>query len=269
MRKDEVRYIDSFTRRVPYPGREYGEEVLDILEDCYNTYKNKNYKIEFSNNKTIDLYIWAKNICHLLGIDYKNLSGEYFEQFRKKYLGLKGKYNSVDLIDSIIENRDKILTFDYNRGNMCPINYYKVEAKCLAYKAFSDLTKFDYGCIDFNNSKYNSREERKFTGDEAKYLYSKGDEVFPFYILGMRKCNNRDNAPAGSYFVDTFLAAHTPKSFFDNQEIVLPFEVTSNGKKSEITREELIKLLTDYKNLIEEYNIPNRMIISKQKMLKL
>ena len=270
MQKNEVGYIDSWPRRIPYPGREYGEEVLDLLEECYNVFKNKKYRIEFSNDKTIDVYVWTKNICHLLGIDYLNLAGSYFDEYRKKTLGLSEKFNAVDLVDAIVENRDKVLTFDYNRGNMCPINYYKIEAKCLAYKAFKDLSEFSYGCIDFNKDEYNKREDRKFTGEAPKYLYSKSDsEVFPFFLLGIRKSNERDRVPKGSYFADTTIASYSPESFFAGQEIILPYRVTTNNGSKEISREELLKLLIEYRNTIEEYNIQNKMRISKQKLLKL
>ena len=75
--------------------------------------------------------------------------------------------------------------------------------------------------------------------------------------------------PKGSYFADTTIASYSPESFFAGQEIILPYRVTTNNGSKEISREELLKLLIEYRNTIEEYNIQNKMRISKQKLLKL
>ena len=47
---------------------------------------DKEYNIIFSNSGEIDFQILSKNLCHLLGIDFQNIKGEYFEEYRKNVL---------------------------------------------------------------------------------------------------------------------------------------------------------------------------------------
>lgn len=261
MEKKDVRYIEMWPKRVPFPGDEYCSYVLDKLEDCYDDFRDRKCNVELSDDELIQIYIWSNNICHLLGIDFKNLRDDYFEEYRKEVLGLNGLFDAVDLIDSIVENKDKVLAFDREREKLLAINYYKVEAKCLAFQAFNNLGDFNYGCINYKNSLHG-----KNCINPPKFLYTKGDdELFPYYILGLKKYDKSKY----SYFADTFISSYDPKAFFDGKEVTIPFKITINSKESNITRKEMIELLKEYQRIIDEYNIQNKMKFSKQKLLTL
>lgn len=49
------------------------------------------------------------NLCHMLGIDYNNLKGEYFNLFRKEVLKTEDDLRSYDLLKLIIENIEDVL----------------------------------------------------------------------------------------------------------------------------------------------------------------
>ena len=262
MKKEDTRYIDSWAKKVPYPGIEYCSTVLDKLEECYNLFRTKKYTIELSDDEKINLYIWSKNMCHLLGIDFKNISKENFDSYRKYILGLKEKYDSIDLVRGIIENKDKVLSYDEERNRSYALNFYRIDATCEAYKNLSNLTKFDFGCITPRTK--NSGLNGKFQTEPYKFLYKKSDsEAFSHYILAMKKYNNKEN----DYFADTYLAYGKTKPFFDGQDITVPYLVQTDSNIYTASREQIIKLLKEYKDVVDEYNIKARMKISKEKLL--
>ncbi len=262
MKKEDTKYIDLWAKKVPYPGIEYCSSVLDKLEECYNLFRSKKYTIELSDDEVISIYIWSRNIRHLLGIDARNINGENFETFRKKILGLKGKYDSVDLVDAIVENKEKVLNYDEIRNRSYALNYYRIDATCEAYKNLSNLTKFDYGCITPNSQK--SELTGKFQKGKYKFLYKESDsDAFSHYFLAIQKYNDRNN----EYFADTYLSYGNSKPFFTNQDITLPYRVSTNINSYNITKEQMLELLIKYKELVEKYNIESKMKISKQKLL--
>ena len=95
----ELEYVNGWARKVPYPGIEYAEKTAEKLvnayEDFNNLYKDKKYDIITSSGEQILFEILDKNLCHMLGVDYKNLTDSYFDAqgFQGKPSGFVGKRN--------------------------------------------------------------------------------------------------------------------------------------------------------------------------------
>ena len=61
----------------------------------------------------------------MLGVDYKNLSSEYFDDFRDTILGVSGTIQSYSLLEKLIEKMDDVLEYDYKNGGII-FNYYSI-----------------------------------------------------------------------------------------------------------------------------------------------
>ena len=68
-----------------------------------------------------------------------------------------------------------------------------------------------------------------------------------------------------TYIPASTLAPLNPKSFFENQEVIIPTQILITDEerliKKTATASEKIKLLTLYKSIINEYQIPNNINI--------
>lgn len=132
----ELQYVDSWASKTPMPGIEYSTKVMEEIKECYELfdklYKNKEYNFIFSNGEEIGFEILSKNLCHMLGIDYKNIRGDYFAEYRKKVLGTEvSEFSSYDLVYALISNIDKVVEHDNDINTReKAINYYKSGIKC-------------------------------------------------------------------------------------------------------------------------------------------
>ena len=258
----ELQYVNSWANRIPMPGVEYSLEVLKEIEKCYKMhlerYKDKKYDILFSNSSELELSILDKNLCHMLGIDFNNIKGEYFNDYRKEVFGTSEcNFSSYNLVELIIENMEKVAELDNDPKNTAKaINYYKSSVKCGIFNKLSDFSKFNFICID------NNREEIK--AENSKNLVIASNEaLIPYFVMGVVPSSQPEDN--GLYVVNTLMAPQNPKEYFENQEAAIPTQmiISDNEKLTKIfaTPEEKIGLLTLYSNMANRYNFSNRMNI--------
>ena len=259
----ELRYVDQWANRIPMPGIEYSLNVLKEIKKCYDLYnekyKDKEYSIIFSNSEEIDFEILSKNLCHMLGIDYNNIKSEYFNNYRESVFGTSADdFNSYTLLELIIENMDKIAELD-NDPNVSEkvINYYKSAIKCSIFNKFSNFDKFNFGAINYIGDK----DEVEYENQKLLFV-SSNEAVTPYFMMGIKKVDF-DYGP--KYLVFSLLAPQKPDYFFKNQEVVIPTQIlisnNSNLNKVVSTPEEKLHLLRMYSDIINKYNIPNRINI--------
>ena len=164
----ELQFINTRAEKTPYPGREYSEETMFILKEAFEVYKknyeNKKYNIIFSNAEEINFEILPKNICHMLGIQSKDLLSDFYTDFRQKILGID-RATSYDLINLIIENAVKIMNYE-ETGNGQILNHYRIRVKCAIFDKMLDLSKFNFGCINFDREKFS-----KENGYDVSWTY--------------------------------------------------------------------------------------------------
>lgn len=119
--KKELGFVSYWVKKVPYPGIEYATAAMEKLSEAINYYEkyynNKEYELVLSNSDQLSFQIQSKNLCHLLGVDYQNLSGDYFENYRTEILGFddSSKPKSYELLQKIVEN--------FNVENLKKINF--------------------------------------------------------------------------------------------------------------------------------------------------
>lgn len=279
--KKELEYVDSWARKCPNPGKNYSEETLYMLKEAVDTYRKlylgRNYSIIFSNGEEIQYELLEKNLAHMLGIDYKNISNEYFDQFRKRILGLDNGYtfSSYQLLCSIIENIDKLIDYDSHNGCKA-INYYKVRIKCEIFGKLSDFSKFNFGCINFNPTTYERIKGKPFSGNSTKFLFVPSNEgVCPYFMIGIKEDADSITSSSDSYddteprnngyITETSIAPSTPQNFFQEQEFIIPTQILMSTddilEKMNATPEEKINLLNMYKAIITKYGLPNMLNI--------
>lgn len=290
--KKELSYISGWASKVPYPGDDYALESMEKLKQAEElfkkTYLNNKYNITLSNNEEIEMEIKAKNLAHMLGIDYKNLSKELFADFRYNVLGIDPyePLNSYTLLQKIIENSEKVVNYDKTSDYLKILNYYKVSVKSDIFSKLGNLADFNFGCINFNKEEYlkNSYSEY-YNPNSTKYLYIPSDEpVAPYFMMGILQptdnpyYNNddfqKDNDEVDNdeiivrnkpYIVETSIAPDYVKPFFQNQEVVIPTQILKDTNK-ELTRinatpSQKKALLKEYRSIITEYELNNRINI--------
>jgi len=259
----ELQYVDTWATKIPMPGIEYSISVLKEMKECYETYKrkyqNKEYNLIFSNGEEICFEILACNLCHMLGIDFQNIKGEYFDDYRKDVLDINSyTFTSYDLLEAILENAEIVAEKDNDiRNSRKIVNYYKSQIKCNIFKKLSDFEKFNFAAINYNG------QDDKYDYDKQKLLFVPSNEaVCPYFIMGIKQSTDENQ----KYIVNTLIAPQEPKKFFDNQEVIIPTQILVSDndalRKLNATADEKIKLLTMYKSIINSYNIPNKLNIS-------
>ena len=265
--RKELGFVTSWAKNVPYPGIDYATTALEKLAEaieCYEKYyNNKQYELVLSNSEQISFEILNKNLCHLIGIDYKNLTGDYFALYRQEVLGLDYIPRAYDLLKSIINNFDAVLKYDYDHYGKA-INYYRVMVKCAIFEKLSDFSKFNFGVINFDKDTYQKSSNLQIGSNSDKFLYVQSNEPSaPYFMMGILQENKDDTDD--KYVAETLIAPTNTHDFFNNQEVVIPTQilVTNEEKmeKSEASASEKIALLNQYKSIISEHNLPNRINI--------
>ena len=264
--KKELSYINTWPNKTPYPGADYCVKVLEKLVKCFELYNkkylNRSYTIQFSNNEEINFEILEKNLCHMLGVDYKNINKEIFDFYREKVLGLEpfNAFSSYELLSTIIDRAEDVLNFDRNSLSCFAINYYRVGIKCDIFSKLADLSKFNYGCINFDKDIFTKENPYEvFSPTSTKLLYAPSDEVVtPYFMMGLKNDNNTDEE---KYIVETLIASENAKKFFAGQEVVIPTQILTDDNgildKNLASPEEKIKLLREYENIVNAYGIQN------------
>lgn len=259
----ELKYVNNWANKVPMPGVEYSKSVLEEIKKCYELYnkkyKDKEYSMIFSNSEEIDFEILSKNLCHMLGIDFGNIRGEYFDDYRKQVFNTESiDFSSYDLLEMILENADKVAEFDNDINNRAKaINYYKSAVKCAIFSKLVDFEKFNFGVINYVGKNVNIEY------DKQKIFFMPSNEALVPYFMMTIALENDSNSD--KHVVKSLFAPQEPVSFFDNQEALIPTQIlisdNENMKKITATAEEKINLLTMYNNIVNKYNIPNKINI--------
>lgn len=258
----ELQYVEVWTNKIPMSGYEYSIRVLNELKNCaeqFNKkYRDKEYNFIFSNGEEIKFQILDKNLCHMLGIDYNNIKGEYFNNYRLNVL-VTGCTNlsSYELLELILENVESVAEMDNEKN--CKekvINYYKSGIKCEIFNKLSNFEQFDFGAINYNPG------DGKYEYEKQKIFFIPSNEsVCPYFMMGIKK----DSDESYGYIVNTLFAPIDANKYFDNQEVIIPTQIlvsdNTDLKKLQASASEKIRLLTMYKSIINQYNILNRINI--------
>lgn len=273
----ELKYVSTLASNVPYPGISYAElaveKLLDSVEMYEKFYQDRQYDLILSNGEQLEFEIASKNLCHMLGIEFKNLTNDYFTEFRRDVLGLDNIPKSYELLKAIINNIDKVLKYDLEHSYYaCKIlNYYRIMVKCAIFEKLSDFSRFDFGVINFNKDVYHETTGRTYSGNAEKFLYVQSNEyICPYFMMGILKTDTKDTMEEiaehkGLYAVETLFAPNGIKGFFENQNVCIPTQIiytTSNEMiKKEASPSNKIALLNQYKAIVNEYGIANNMEI--------
>lgn len=284
--RKELGYVNLWANRVPYPGDNYCEEAMDYLkksvklfEEAYNGNK---YNITFSNNEEIELEIKSRNLAHMLGIDTKNIFNEYFKNFRENVIQIDttDHISSFEILQSIIDNFEKVIEFDKKDSGIKALNYYKVFIKSSIFFKLGNLGDFKYSCINFDKEEFLKNNDNKIhNAKSTKFLYLPSDEpICPYFAMGIlpdaeqRMLNSNiyeendiQNEVETPYVVETLIALDNPKPFFKDQEVIIPTQILKDTNK-ELTRltptpTQKKNLLKEYKNIITQYGLDNRINI--------
>ena len=253
----ELQYVDLWANKIPMPGYEYSLNILKEMKKCYEIYnqkyKDKNFDVILSNSEEIEFEIMSRNLCHMLGIDFNNVKGDYFNKYRQEAFGnSSNNFNSYDLVELILDNMEKVAELDNEPTNQAKaINYYKSSIKCEIFQKLSDFDKFNFAVI--NNGLYEDKNNRNL-------FVPSNEGLTPYFMMGLLQ-----EPETNKYVVSTLLAPQEPKRYFENKEVMIPTQllISDNDQltKIEATAEEKIQLLTMYQNIINRYNIPNMMNI--------
>ena len=263
--RQELDYIDYWASKTPYPGTNYALEALYKTKECLRIFnelfKDKNYTITFSDNSELFLDIESKNICHMLGVDYKNICSSYFDAYREEVLGLVNgsQITSYALISSLVDNLDNVLGYEERTGNRV-LNFYKLAIKADIFLQLPCIEAMSFGCINIDRDVFQQTNNFLLGGNSTRYLYFPSDEVIsPYYLLGLLK----DTYSRDKYVVETLLAPINYKEYFNSQEVVIPTQILINDN-SKLTKEAnsssvKLGLIKEYNNLTLGCGIDNKL----------
>ena len=254
----ELQYVELWANRIPMPGYDYSIEVLKRMEECYKLYnemyKNKEYNILFSNALEIDFAILERNLCHMLGVDFNNIKGSFFDKYRQEAFNTSDNtFDSYRLLELIFENKERIAELDNDSNNHAKaLNYYKSSIKCDIFNKLSDFSNFNF--LYLQSEKDDNIINLIMTSNEA---------LTPYFVMGLIQTNNIDINDV--YVPITLIAPTDPKKIFENLEAAIPTQIivsdNDNLNKVSATPKEKIQLLTMYSNIVNKYNIPNMLNI--------
>lgn len=279
----ELGWVGAWASKAPYPGIGYAEKAAKKLVESKETYdqfyKDKEYDLILSNGEQLSFEIMPMNLCHMLGVDYKNLSGEYFEEFRKKVLEIQGIPRSYELLSSMVERIDDVLEYDEKKQGII-LNYYRVMVKCSIFEKLSDFSKFNFGVINFNKDKYEKLSNGTYHGNAEKFLYVQSNEqACPYFMMGIIQQNDEtgpkqeEEIAINKYVVETLFAPTNVKDFFSNQNVCIPTQILTTTSeemiKKEATPANKIALLNQYKAIVSEYDLVNKIDIYSDYMAML
>ena len=265
--KKELQYVSSYPRTVPFPGKNYAINVMEYLKKCLETYKevyaDKTFSFIFSDGEEIDFSLLSRNLCHLLGIDFKGLTSEYAEVAMEEVLGYKkgDKKNSYEVLGRIIDRADDVINNDANPKKYKIMNYYKSLAKSEMFLSLSAFDKFNFGCINFDKSTFENNIQATFGPGSTKFLFTQSNEaVTPYFMMGLKF-----DEGCGMHVPETLIAPDNFDKFFLNQELVLPTQILIDSKenlnKIFASNEEKLALLNLYKFIINTYKTNSRINI--------
>ena len=259
----ELKYVGLWANKVPMPGYDYSLDILNQIEECYNIFANKysdkEYSFIFSNSEEIDFTINSKNLCHMLGVDYSNITGSYFDMYRSEVFGtLSNDFNSYRLLELLLEHKEKVAEMDNDPNNSAKaINYYKSAIKCTIFKKFSHFDKFNFAAINFVGNYPNV----DYTKEKILFMQS-NEPLTPYFMMNI-VLDSISQEPI--YVVKSLSAPEKPEEYFDDQEVIIPTQIfysdNSELRKIIATPEEKLQLLTMYSNIINKYEVPNRLNI--------
>lgn len=257
----ELRYVNEKMDKIPMPGVDYSMQILDAIDECHeifkDKYKDKEYSMIFSDSEELDFEILDKNLCHMLGINYSIVKESMFDDFRKKALKtITTDFSSYDLLNMILENKEDIAIYDNNPENKIKfMNYYKSSIKCSIFNKLSNFTEFNFAAINYigNDSTINYSDQ--------KYLFVPSNEVVtPYFMMLIKQRDDSDK-----YVTMSLMAVEDPNYYFENQEVILPTQIlvsdNNDLKKIIATPQEKLQLIAMYTNIVNKYQIPNRLNI--------
>lgn len=259
--KRELKFVNGYARTVPFPGKNYAIDAMNLLINAYNiyekNYQNKEYNLIFSDGEEINFKILTKNLSHLLGIDFKNLISDAMKDTCASVLNYtEGESKtSFNILKRIIDRADDVISYDSNPNNYYKIlNYYKLMIKCIAFSKLTTFDKFNFGCINFNRDFFIQHTNTEFLPKSTKFLFTPSKEVItPYFMLGIIYDEN-----CSHYVPETIFAPENFPDYFFEQTLVLPTQVLIDDaqafEKLVAKNEDKLALLTMYKSIINTYN---------------
>lgn len=259
----ELQYVESWAKKAPFPGNVYALETLETMKemfDKYNSsYNGKNYSIIFSDATEISFEILDFNICHMFGIDFKNLISEKefgnkeknHATFLKEVLGFNldiDRITSYELTKAIVNNYEEVVRYDEQAENRA-INYYKSRIKCAIFERMSEFEKFNFGKL--------------YTHDNTLLLYTPSNEaVCPYFFVRLSKDKDKDY-----YGISSLMAPEKDKiaSYF-GFDAAIPTQMiiddNKNLNKIIATPKEKIDMLNTYRSIVTAYKAEDKMDIT-------
>ncbi len=257
--KKELEYVNQYARAVPFPGANYAYEAIETLIKAYKTYEEnyqgKSYNFIFSNGEEIDFQILEKNLAHLFGIDYKNLTSEAMQYTTENILDFRAYQTggAEELLKRIIDRADDVIKNDSNPNNYRILNYYRILIKCSAFSKLSTFEKFNFGCINFDKFEYENVNQTIFGPQSTKFFFVPSNEaITPYFMMGIKEAS-----PNGIYIPETIFASEAINKMINCQTFLLPIQILINDNfnfsKIKATPKEKLDLLNLYKSLIGMY----------------
>lgn len=268
----ELQYVNLWESKTPFPGEKYAwdtfEQMSKLLDKFKTDYKDKDYTIIFSDGKEINFEILSMNICHMLGISYKNLSNGYFDNFLES-IGIFRPYNSYELVERLLDKASSIIDAA-SSGRQKLLNYYKCRIKCAIFDKLGQFEEFNFGKIeqiDKKNDSIHSNDSADNSEQKKSILFytASNEPVCPYFFIRIVP----HDGDTSKYVVNSLLAPFNNelKTYFDGVEAAIPTQMIVDDRdnklnKIEVNSRQKINLLLEYRQLVNSLGIKDCMNVS-------
>ena len=231
-------------------------ETVNLFE---KKYRDKIFKVKFTNGEKYEFAIDKKNVAHMLSIDTKKLAERLI--YKRKSSDF---ITSYDYIHKILENPDALNCYnEFENGAL--MNYFLVYESCLAFKKMNELESLNFLGVSFDKNRILSEEDQTKIRSQKLIVYKSNEYLIDYYLLGLIKKDNEKNYSIETNFPvykNGYAKKWNAKRFIEEQKILLPKKVekicdrTFNYElEKEInnceSKEELLCFLTEIKDRLE------------------
>lgn len=209
----DQKFIDSTMKKL--------ERTVELFEKEYN---EKIYTIKFTNGERITFEIKKGALAHLLGLEiYKIKRTNLYKKESDDFL------YSYKYLNKILENPVPLQTLNQHRNGDL-VNYRVVRQKCLAFENLYKLHEFEFLGIDFDINKFPSRYPTTRLKSDKLLVYASSEKDISYFMLGLAK-DPVTMEPYAETLITNYRpnisSKHDPKSFLEDQKIMLPSKITT------------------------------------------
>ena len=221
--------ICSVKKRASIPDQKYIDATINSLEHALKLYekeyKSKKYELHFTNGRKIKFQISEKYLSHMLGFDMRRIRDKtsLYKRSSDDFV------RSYEYLERIAVNPRPLQEVNQHRNGSL-VNYYRVRQRCLAFRSFYNLDKFDFFGVDFRKDKIKNQNHQTLLRSNKLLVFDSNEKDISYFMMGIASDKDRRVSYAETIFPvyrTDLNDANNPKRFIENQKIMIPSKIST------------------------------------------